>query len=192
MIRRSALFAAVVSLVFVDFAAAHPGHGGHGLESGFVHPLTGLDHLLAMFAVGLWASQIGGRAMWIVPLSFVSCMVLGGAAAFAGISVPFVEPAILASMFILGLLIAVGFQWPTWAAASIAGLFALFHGAAHATEMAVDQSFALYSIGFVLATALLHLAGIGLGRLTANAISKPALRAFGGAVVAGAVFVSMS
>lgn len=192
MIRRSALFAAVLSLVFVDYASAHPGHGGHGLESGFVHPLTGLDHLLAMIAVGLWASQIGGRAMWVVPLAFVGCMSIGGIAEFAGVAIPLVEPGILASMFVFGLLIAIGLQWPAWAAATIAGLFAIFHGAAHASEMAADQSAIVYSIGFVLATSLLHLAGIGLGTLASRSLTPIAVRSLGGAVVAGAALVWMT
>lgn len=192
MIRRSALLAAALSLVFVDFASAHPGHGGHGLESGFVHPLTGLDHLLAMIAVGLWASQIGRRALWAVPLSFVGCMSLGGIAEFAGISIPLVEPGILASLFVFGLLIAIGFQWPTWAAATIAGLFAICHGAAHASEMAAGESAIVYSIGFVLATSLLHLAGIGLGLLASRSFTPIAVRSLGGAVIAAAFLVWMN
>ena len=130
--------------------------------AGFSHPLFGLDHILVMVAVGLWASQIGGRALWLVPTAFVGTMALGFGLAVAGVDLPFVEPAILASVVALGLLVAMAARFDTIASAALVAAFALFHGHAHGGELGAAGA-ASFGIGFVVATALLHAAGIALG-----------------------------
>ncbi len=130
--------------------------------AGFTHPLSGLDHILVMLAVGLWAAQIGGRALWVVPCAFVGTMAFGFALAMAGIHLPFVEPAILASVVALGLLVAMAVRMETAACAAVVGVFALFHGYAHGGELGSAGALP-FSAGFVMATALLHIAGMGLG-----------------------------
>ncbi len=156
-----------LSLVFLlpSLAQAHPGIPGHthGFDNGLFHPLTGLDHICAMIAVGLWAAQRGGRALWLVPLTFVSVMAFGGALGMSGIALPFVETGIVASVLILGVLIAAAVRLPLMASAAMVGLFALFHGFAHGAEMPDTASGLVYGIGFIAATAILHLCGIGLG-----------------------------
>src|SRR5580698_8957387 len=134
-------------------AHAHPGHDTSGFSAGVAHPLHGLDHILAMVAVGLWAAQLGGRAKWLVPASFVSVMALGGALGMAGVAIPFAEQGIFASVLILGVLIAASVRLPLAASMSIVGLFALCHGHAHGTEIPAAASGFNYALGFVLATA---------------------------------------
>ncbi len=134
-----------------------------GFVHGFVHPVTGIDHVLAMVAVGLFAANLGGRALWAVPLSFVSVMAVGGALGIAGIGVPFVEAGIAISVIVLGVAVALQWKWPVAAAMALVGIFAIFHGHAHGAEMPVDASGLEYGLGFMLATALLHVVGIGLG-----------------------------
>ena len=144
-------------------AFAHLDPAEHGsLLAGFTHPLSGLDHVLVMIAVGLWAAQIGGRALWVVPLAFVGTMAFGFGLAMAGVHLPFVEPAILASVVALGLLVAMAVRMETVACAAVVGIFALFHGYAHGGELGAAGALP-FSTGFVIATALLHAAGIGLG-----------------------------
>ena len=144
-------------------AFAHLDPAEHGsLLAGFTHPLSGLDHILVMIAVGLWAAQIGGRALWVVPSAFVGTMALGFALAMAGLHLPFVEPAILASIVALGLMVAMAVRMETGACAAVVGIFALFHGYAHGGELGAAGALP-FSAGFVVATALLHIAGIGLG-----------------------------
>ncbi|WP_276120697.1 HupE/UreJ family protein [Pararhizobium qamdonense] len=144
-------------------AFAHLDPAEHGsLLAGFTHPLSGLDHILVMIAVGLWAAQIGGRALWVVPTAFVGTMAFGFALAIAGVHLPFVEPAILASVVALGLLVAMAVRMETGACAAVVGIFALFHGYAHGGELGAAGALP-FSAGFVVATALLHIAGIGLG-----------------------------
>jgi urease accessory protein len=137
---------------------------GSGLAAGLAHPFFGLDHLLAMIAVGIWAGQLGGGAVWLVPLTFVS--VMSGAAAFGSVvfSLPMVEPAIACSVLVLGLLIAGSVRLPTIAGAGIVGLFAVFHGYAHGLELPQAASPILYGIGFILTTSLLQGIGIGFAR----------------------------
>jgi len=144
-------------------AFAHLDPVAHGsLGAGFSHPLTGADHLLAMVAVGLWASLIGGRAPWAVPAAFVMAMSLGFLAAIGGFHLPFVEPAIAASVVVIGLLALVALQVPTAIGMAVVGFFALFHGYAHGLELGGASGFAFMG-GFVAATALLHGAGVALG-----------------------------
>jgi urease accessory protein len=145
-------------------AFAHTGLGATGgFAHGFVHPITGLDHILAMVAVGLFAWQLGGRALWLVPATFVAVMALGGALAIAGIGVPLVELAIALSVVVLGAIVAAGVKAPVAVAMAVVGVFAVFHGHAHGAEMPETMAGLAYGLGFMLATALLHLAGIGIG-----------------------------
>lgn len=153
-----------------SIALAHSGVGSTaGFLHGFSHPLTGIDHMLAMIAVGIFAYQIGGRALWLVPLTFVLFMVVGGALGVAGINVPYVELGIALSVVLLGAAIALGIAAPLVIAMAVIGVFAIFHGHAHGAEMPVSTNALGYALGFVSSTALLHLAGIGMGMLIGRA-----------------------
>ena len=147
-------------------ALAHTGalgdHVHPGFMAGLLHPFTGIDHLAAMLAVGVW-SALAVRPVWVAPLAFVALLGAGALGGLAGVAVPGVEPMIAASLLVTGLLIATRAQWPVWAAALVAGLFAFFHGAAHGMELSgvgVAQALA----GMLIGSAALHLAGIGLAR----------------------------
>src|SRR5438552_13637461 len=129
------LFSVGIALWLPSWAYAHVGPGGSsGFLRGFSHPLTGLDHIVAMVAVGLWAAQRGGRSIWLVPVTFVIVMALGGVLGAAGIALPWVERGIIASVLVLGVLIAAAVRLPLAAATLLVGLFALFHGHAHGAE----------------------------------------------------------
>lgn len=143
-------------------AVAHPlADAGTGLAAGLMHPLGGLDHVLAMVAVGLWAAQLGGRALWLVPTTFVAMMLVGGALGASGAGVATTEAGVLASVLLLGLLIAFAVRAPVGLGMAVVGLFALCHGHAHGSEMPAGAG-ALYALGFAGATAALHGVGIGL------------------------------
>ena len=145
-------------------AWAHTGVGeAHGFAHGFLHPLGGVDHVLAMVAVGLFAAHLGGRALALVPATFVVIMALGGALGMTGVALPFVETGIALSVVGLGLVLALQVSPPVGVAMGLVGLFALFHGHAHGAEMPVDASCLGYALGFLTATATLHGTGIGLG-----------------------------
>jgi len=171
-------------------ALAHPGHGAEGLASGFAHPFMGLDHLLAMLAVGLWAAQTGGRTLWAVPAAFVAVMALGGSLGAMGVGLPLVELGIAGSVLVLGLLVAAAPRLPLWAPVAIAGLFAVFHGHAHGTEMPEGASGLLYGAGFVAATAILHAIGLGLGLAGSRLAAVPARLAGGAVAAAGLVLIA--
>jgi urease accessory protein len=157
---------AAVLMLAPTTAFAHTGAGyAHGFADGFAHPLGGLDHILAMVTVGILAWQLGGRAIWLVPASFVSLMAIGGIFGIAGEPLLWVELGIAASVIVLGAMVALGVKAPLAVAMGIVGLFAIFHGYAHGTEMPLDASGGVYAAGFMLATALLHVAGIALGFL---------------------------
>ena len=169
-------------------AFAHLDPGEHGsLASGFSHPLFGVDHILAMVAVGLWAALIGGRAVWAVPATFVTLMAAGFAASFVGMPLLYVEPVILASIVAFGLLIALAAPIPVEWVLGVTGFFAVFHGYAHGSELGSAGALA-FGAGFVVATSLLHLAGvavgIGLMRLFEGPKGRIALRVAGGATAA--------
>jgi urease accessory protein len=195
---KTVLRALTFILLFAPGAAlAHSGAAGHdhGFSYGFLHPLGGLDHLLAMIAVGLLAAHLGGRALWMVPLSFVILMAAGGAAGFAEIRLPYVELLIAASVVVLGLLVALRANIPLAAAMLIAGFFAIFHGHAHGAELPDGGSPYPYAAGFLLATTLLHLAGIALGigltKLFASGVGRRIVQAGGGAMaLAGVVLLT--
>jgi urease accessory protein len=152
-----------VSLIAIPTAAlAHTGHGDtSGFAHGFMHPLGGLDHLLCMVAVGLFAAVLGGRALWLVPLSFVGMMIVGFLTGVAGVEMPFVELGIGLSAVVIGAVAASGRLLPVAGAMALVGVFAIFHGHAHGAEMPSDASGLDYALGFVAATTLLHLVGIG-------------------------------
>ncbi|MDP3586154.1 MAG: HupE/UreJ family protein [Thiobacillus sp.] len=165
LIKHSRTFALAALGLFAGTASAHTGdHAVTGFVSGLAHPLLGLDHLFAMVAIGLWAAQQGGRALWAVPAAFVGAMLVGGGLAWSGIALPQVETALALSVLVLGLLIASRRQWAVTAAMALAAGFAVFHGYAHGLEMPLAASPALYGLGFVLATLGLHGLGI-VGRV---------------------------
>jgi urease accessory protein len=144
-------------------ALAHTGEGAHGFLSGVLHPLTGTDHLLAMFAVGLWAASLGGRAIWALPLAFVVALAAGGVTGVTGIRLPSVEAAILASLMVFGVAAAIALRLPLGAALAGTAVFGLAHGLAHGSEVTGD--FLPFASGFVLASLGLHLAGLAVGRV---------------------------
>ena len=146
-------------------ALAHPGLPGHthDFADGVLHPLTGLDHILAMVAVGLFAAQLGGRALWAVPASFITVMAAAGLAGMSGIALPLTETGIALSVIALGGVIALRVSMPLAAAMAMVGFFAVFHGYAHGVETPDNASGLLYGLGFVTATALLHGLGVGIG-----------------------------
>lgn len=163
-------------------ASAHSGIGAaHGVSHGFGHPLGGLDHLLAMVAVGLLAARIGGRALWLVPGAFLVAMAAGGALGLAGVALPLVELGIVGSVVVLGAVIAFGRTLPLAGAMVLAAVSAVFHGHAHGAEMPADASGLAYGLGFLAATALLHAAGVGIG-IAAGRFGSAAARLGGGAI----------
>ncbi len=177
-------------------AFAHLDPGAHGsFMAGFTHPLFGLDHVLAMVAIGLWAAMLGGRALWAVPAAFVGVMLAGFLAAMAGLPLPFVEPAILASVVAIGLLVALAVPVPAGLGMAVVGFFALFHGHAHGGEIG-EATTAGYAAGFALATALLHAAGVaaGLGaaRLFSGGAGRLLTRAAGGMTAAAGVWLMVA
>jgi urease accessory protein len=150
-------------------AFAHVGIGGtNGIAHGFAHPVSGLDHVLAMGAVGLFAAHLGGRALWLVPLSFVAMMASGGALGIAGLALPGVEIGIGLSVVVLGIVVATQANPPVVVAMALVGFFAIFHGQVHGAEMPEAMSGLAYGAGFILATALLHALGVGAGLLTGS------------------------
>jgi len=175
------LLAALCLLALAGPAAAHPGHAG-GFADGLAHPFGGLDHVLAMVAVGLWAAQRGGRAVWLVPASFVAMMLVGGALGALGIGLPALELGIVGSVVALGLMVALALRLPVALGMALVGLFALWHGHAHGSEMPASAVAGLYALGFAAATASLHALGVGLGLALRR---SPATR-WGGAGIAAA------
>jgi len=165
--KRSFLHLTVLALCLVPTVAlAHTGVGStSGFMHGFMHPLSGLDHQLAMILVGIFAYRLGGRALWLVPLAFIAMMAVGGFLGITATPVPFLEIGIALSVIVLGAIVALGVKAPVAAAMGVVGLFAIFHGHVHGTEMPMDVSDATYGAGFMLATALLHAVGIGIGTL---------------------------
>ena len=154
-----------------------------GFTSGFIHPLTGLDHITAMVAVGLWGAFLGAPAMWVLPVVFPLVMAFGGALGVLGVPLPGVETGIALSSVILGVCVALGARPPLWVAALIVGTFAIFHGHAHGAEMPKAANAMTYAIGFVIATGLLHLTGIAFGLLVRWPWGKKLVR-LGGVAIA--------
>ena len=178
----------LLALLVSTPAFAHLNPEEHGsFAAGFSHPLFGADHILAMFGVGLWASLLGGRAIWAVPLAFVGTMMLGFITALADIGLPFVEPTIAASVVVLGLLAMVALQVPTAIAMVVVAFFAFFHGYAHGGELG-EAGAMPFMAGFALATALLHAVGVGFGLLTGRA-GKLVARIAGGLTALGGMWI---
>jgi urease accessory protein len=163
MIRKASISATMLMAAAMP-AYAHVGVGTtSSLMAGFGHPLSGLDHMTVMIAVGLWAALKGGKAIWVWPLAFVTVMFVGGALGIADVGIPFVEPGILASVVALGLLVALAIDLPVSTGVAIIGVFALFHGHAHGAEVPENAGGIEYMLGFMLATAGLHAVGIAAG-----------------------------
>ena len=161
------------------------------LAAGFAHPWSGLDHMLAMVAVGLWAGLNGGRALWVWPAGFVGVMLGGGALGMAGVAIKLVEPGILASVIALGLLVLAAARLPVALGGALVAVFAVLHGHAHGTELPTGVAAATYATGFALATALLHAIGLAIAYLCHSDSGKPIVRGAGAAVAAAGVALAM-
>jgi urease accessory protein len=191
---KHARLALALALALVPtFAHAHPGHGGEtgGIGWGLAHPFTGLDHILAMVAIGVWAVQLGKRALWLLPLAFVSTMAAGAALGMGGLRLPFVEPAILASVLGLGAGIAFGARLPLGASAALVSIAALFHGQAHAGEIPAGTVGFEAVIGFIIATTLLHALGVMIALGLQRIAHHRGLRAAGAAILSVAVLIGL-
>lgn len=162
---------------------------GAGWAQGFGHPFSGLDHILAMVAVGVWAAQTGRPALWVLPVVFPLAMAVGGMMGVAGLPVPGIEAGIAASVLILGLLIAFQAKPPLALSVILVALFAVFHGHAHGTELPQAASPILYGLGFVVATAVLHLIGLSIGYVMRLPKGMLAIRIGGGAIAAAGVML---
>ena len=178
------LLSLAIALIFApSVASAHTETGGiGGFVGGFMHPLTGLDHVAAMVAVGLWGAYLGAPAMWLLPVTFPVVMAFGGALGILGVPLPGVEFCIALSAIMLGLAVAAAARPPLWVAGVMVGFFAIFHGHAHGTELPHAANPFTYAVGFVVATGLLHLGGISLGLLTRWPWGKTVVRAGGGVI----------
>jgi urease accessory protein len=183
---------ALLALLFLLAAMPALAHVQQGQAAGFLtglkHPVSGLDHVLAMVAVGLWGAQLGAPAIWLLPVTFPLVMAFGGFLGLLGVPLPGVEVGIALSALLLGLMVAREARPPLWLAAALVGFFAIFHGHAHGTELPAGQSGLLYSVGFVIATGCLHVTGIGIGVIHRWGWGRMALRAAGAAVAAAGVF----
>jgi len=190
--RRAAIvvFAGAGALLITP-AWAHEQRGqAAGFLTGLRHPVSGLDHVVAMVAVGIWGAQLGVPAIWLLPLTFPPVMAFGGFLALLGVPLPGVEIGIASSAIVLGAMVACAARPPLWLAAVVVGFFAVFHGHAHGTELPAGESGLLYSVGFVVATGCLHTIGIGIGLIHGWRWGRTALRVAGGAIAtAGMLFL---
>ena len=179
----------VLAMLLALPAWAHEQAGqATGFVTGMLHPVSGLDHVLAMVAVGLWGAQLGAPAIWLLPVTFPLVMAFGGFLGLVGVPLPGVEVGIAASAILLGTMVATQSRPPLWMAAAAVAFFAIFHGHAHGTELPAGQSGLLYSIGFVVATGCLHATGIAIGLIHRWQRGRIALRAAGALVGAAGVF----
>jgi urease accessory protein len=192
--RSAWLWLPVLLLLLAVPAHAHEREGAAaGFLSGLGHPVSGLDHVLAMVAVGLWGAQLGAPALWVLPVTFPMVMALGGFLGLVGVALPGVEVGIAASAILLGVVVAREVRPPLGVAAALVGFFAVFHGHAHGTELPAGESGLHYSIGFVMATGLLHGVGIAMGLVHRWPAGRIALRIAGAVVVAaGLAFLWMA
>ncbi len=180
--------ALVLSLVALPAWAHAPAGSAEGFVSGLLHPVSGLDHVLAMVAVGLWGAQLGAPAIWLLPVTFPLMMAVGGFLGLLGVLLPGVEVGIAVSAIVLGAAVAFESRPPLPGVALLVAVFALFHGHAHGTELPAGQSGLLYSVGFVVATGGLHAVGIAIGIIHRWAAGRTALRGAGAAVSAAGLF----
>ncbi len=179
---RLGIAALALSLPLLAHAHAESG-AATGLLSGLAHPLSGLDHVLAMVAVGLWGAQLGRPAIWLLPVTFPLVMAFGGFIGLIGIPLPGVEVGIAVSAIALGLMVAAAATPPLWVAAALVAFFAIFHGHAHGTELPDAASGVLYSVGFVVATGCLHAVGIAIGLVHRWPLGRAVVRVAGAAVL---------
>ena len=177
----------VAAWPLLAWAHIQTGQAG-GFVSGLAHPVSGLDHVIAMVAVGLWGAQLGMPAMWVLPVAFPMMMAFGGMLGLIGVPLPGVEIGIAASAVVLGVLVLGELRLPLPAAIGVVALFAVFHGHAHGTELEQGQNALLYSIGFVIATGLLHAAGITVGLVHRWNPGRRALRGAGALIMAGGLY----
>jgi urease accessory protein len=193
LIRRSfgRLFVlAGVAVLFSTPAFAHTAPGqAQGFLTGFLHPLSGLDHVLAMVAVGIWGAQLKRPAIWILPVAFPLVMSIGGLLGIRGVPLPGVEIGVAASAVVLGVVIALELRPPLWVAGAIVSTFAIFHGHAHGTELPKAASPLTYAAGFVIATGLLHVCGILIGLVESRPAGARLLRTAGGFIAAIGIFL---
>ena len=189
--RRSLLaaHAALASLLWPALAWAHAEQGrAEGFLAGLRHPVSGMDHVLAMIAVGLWGAQLGAPAIWLLPVTFPLVMAFGGMLGLAGVALPGVEVGIAVSAIVLGLAVLAEGRPALWVAALIVGFFAIFHGHAHGAELPAGGDAVLYSAGFVVATGMLHATGIGIGLVHRWGWGRMALRGAGAVVASAGVY----
>jgi len=180
---------ALLAVLWTQSAFGHAVQGqASGFVTGFLHPISGADHVLAMVAVGLWGAQLGAPAIWVLPVAFPLVMAMGAMLGFLGVPIPGVEYGIAASAIVLGTAVAFAMRPSLVIAALVVGCFAIFHGHAHGTELPPGQSALLYSMGFVMATGCLHAVGIGIGTVHRWSWGQQLLRVAGTAVAAGGVF----
>jgi urease accessory protein len=180
---------AVAFVLLPALAHAHAQSGeASGFLTGFLHPLSGWDHIIAMVAVGLWGAQLGAPAIWMLPVTFPIVMAFGGFLGLIGVPIPGVEIGIALSGVLLGAAVMFENRPPLYVAAALVAIFAIFHGHAHGAELPPGTSGLTYSIGFVIATGLLHACGIGIGTIHRRSYGRLALRALGGLISAGGVF----
>ena len=182
-------FLIILILLVPARALAHAtGDVAGGLASGFLHPISGLDHVVAMVAVGLWGVQLKQPAIWVLPVTFPIVMALGGVLGVRAVPVPPVEVGIALSAIVLGTMVALSKRLPLWAAAAIVGVFAIFHGYAHGTELPGAAEPLAYGAGFVLTTGLLHVCGITIGTVTRWRLGARVVRVCGVVVAVVGVY----
>ena len=187
--RPPAAAAAVVAALLPFGAAAHVTGGlAGGFAGGFAHPMTGPDHFLAMLAVGIWGAQMGGRAVWTLPVAFPLIMAAGGIAGMAGLTLPGVETGIAVSVLALGLAIAAVWRPVEPVPLLLIAVFAVFHGYAHGTELPAAADPAAYAVGFVVATGAIHILGIFIGIIFNRPLQGGLARGLGGLIAGGGVY----
>ncbi len=184
---RAWVLAAAILVALPTWAHEQQGQAA-GFVTGLAHPVSGLDHVLAMIAVGLWGAQLGAPAIWLLPVTFPLMMAAGGFLALIGLPVPGVEIGIAVSAILLGAMVTTQWRPQLWAAASIVALFAVFHGHAHGTELPAGQNGLVYSLGFVMATGLLHAVGIAIGLVHRWSAGRLVLRGAGAVVTLAGIF----
>jgi urease accessory protein len=186
---RAKLGPVIIAMLVTSPVWAHAEQGqAAGFLTGLHHPISGLDHVLAMVAVGLWGAQLGAPAIWLLPVTFPMVMAFGGFLGLIGVPLPGVELGIAASAMLLGTMVACEARPPLWLAATLVGVFAIFHGHAHGTELPAGENGLLYSVGFVIATGCLHATGISIGLIHRWPSGRIVLRVAGVAVAAGGAF----